>query len=94
MAIDKRALRGWLASIREILDQDWNPIGDCPKAEYNTYRNDLAALIHGGADNDELLRYLKWAEVENIGLKRPFSRERGLKVVTALRALGPPQHLH
>jgi len=94
MAIDKRALRGWLASIREILSQDWSPISDCREAEYNTYRNDLAALIHGGANNDELLRYLEWAEVENMGLEGPFNRERGLKVVAALRALGPAQHLH
>jgi hypothetical protein len=94
MAIDKRALHGWLASIREILSRDWCPIGDCPASEYNTYRNDLAALIHGGVNNDELLRYLEWAEVENMGLKGPFNRERALKVVSALRALGPAQHLH
>lgn len=43
MAIDKRALRGWLASIREILNQDGDPISDCPEAEHNTYRHCTAS---------------------------------------------------
>jgi hypothetical protein len=94
MAIDRRALAAWLASIRDILNRSWDPIGDSAKNEYDKYMNDLASLIHIGATNEELLSYLEWAEGEILGLASPFDRIRGHKVIAALRALGPPQHLH
>jgi hypothetical protein len=94
MANDKRALRAWLASIRDILHHDWNPIDHCPEDEYDKYMNDLASLIHVGANNDELLRYLEWAEVQYMNLESPFDQTRAHKVVAALRALGPLQRLH
>jgi hypothetical protein len=32
--------------------------------------------------------YLEWAEVENMALGHPFDRERGKRVIAALRAVG------
>lgn len=90
MPINKHASRIWRSRIREILNLDWDPIGGCPEDEYDTYVGKLAAMMREHATDEQLLGYLKWAEVEHIGLGHPFDRERGMKVVAALRALGPP----
>jgi hypothetical protein len=89
MPIDKYASRIWRGRIREILNRDWDPIGACPEDEYNGYVGKIAAMIRDNATDDELMAYLERAEVEHIGLP-PFNRERGQKVVSALRVLGPP----
>jgi len=90
MPIDKRATRTWLRQIRDVLNRDWDPIGDCPEDEYETYAGKVAAMIRDRASDEQLLSYLKWAEVENMGLGSPFDQERGQRVVAALRRLGPP----
>ena len=89
--IDKHASRAWRSRLREVLDRDWDPIGGCPEDEYDSYMGKIAALIRDKASDEDLLAYLKWAEVENMGLPASrFDRTRGLKVVAALRAIGPP----
>ena len=90
MPIDKTAMRIWLRRIREILNRDWDPIGGCPVDEYDTCADKIAAMIRDNATDHELIAYLEWAEVERIGLGPPFDRERGQRVVSALKALGPP----
>jgi hypothetical protein len=86
--IDKYALRVWKGRLRDILNRDWDPIGGCPPDEYDNYRDKLTAMARDSASDDELLAYLEWAERENMGL-RAFNRERGRKVIAALRKLGP-----
>jgi len=88
MTIDKYASREWKSRIRSVLNRDWDPIGGCPADEYDVYADRIASMIARNATNDELMRYLEWAEVENIGLGPPFNSERGRKVVATLRALG------
>jgi hypothetical protein len=51
----------------------------------------IAAMISHNSSDDELLAYLKWAEVEHMGLGlERFDMSRSLKVIAALRELGPP----
>lgn len=73
--------------IREILKRDWDPIGGSPEDEYDTYVHRIVAMLRGGATDDQLMAYLEWVEVENIGLGAPFDRERALKVIGAIRGL-------
>jgi hypothetical protein len=42
--------------------------------------------------DEALLEYLKWAEIENMGLRPAsrFDRGRAMKVIAALRAIGTP----
>jgi hypothetical protein len=57
----------------------------------------IAALLRDNASDDELIAYLKWAEVENMGLGTPEQfdshSERILGVIAALRKVGPPHRL-
>ena len=83
----------WYARARAILNQQWDPIGlgqTCPDDEYDDYRDWLAAMIEDDVSDDGLLIYLEWVEVTFIGLSPPVDRERNLRVVAALRGLGPP----
>ena len=88
MPIDKYASRVWRGRIREILNRDWDPIGGCPEDEYDSYMGRIASMIRTGLSDADLLAYLEWAEVEHMGLGGPFNRDRGLRVVAALRGLG------
>jgi hypothetical protein len=75
-----------LRRIRDILNRDWDPIGGCPADEYDSYAGKLAAKIGESATDDELMRYLEWAEVDHLGLG-PFDSERARKVIAILRKL-------
>jgi hypothetical protein len=86
--INKHESRAWRLKIREILNHDWDPIGGCPADEYEGYVGKLAGMIRSGASDEEILVYLRWAEVEHMGFGR-FDLERGKRVVKTLRALGP-----
>lgn len=92
MPIDKDASREWRSRLRDVLNQDWDPIGGCPEDEYDGYMGKIAAMLRVDATDEELLEYLKWAEVENMGLgpASNFDRGRGMRVIVALRAIGPP----
>ena len=78
--------------------RDWDPIGvaDVPEAwdEYDNYMGKIAAMIRDSASDEEMIAYLKWAEVENMGLgtAEQFGRHRDriLGVIAALRKVGPP----
>jgi hypothetical protein len=85
--IDKFAARVWRGRLRDILNRDWDPIGGCPPDEYDIYRDGLSAMIRDNASDDELLAYLEWAESDNMGFDS-FDRDRGRKVIAALRKLG------
>jgi len=87
MIFDKNATAIWKRQIRDILNRDWDPIGGCPEDEYESYAGKIAAMIREGANDDQLMSYLEWAEAEHMGFGR-FNRERGRKVITALRTLG------
>ena len=74
------------------MNRDWDPIGGCPEDEYDGYVGKIAAMLRVGASDEELLAYLKWAEVENMGLgpASDFDRDRAMRVIVALRAIGAP----
>ena len=90
MAIDKRTARRWLRDIRDVLNRDWDPIGDCPEDEYESYAGQLASMVQASATDEQILKYLEWAEVEHMGLGQHFDRNRGKTVIAAIRALKGP----
>ena len=86
--MDKYAARVWRGRLRDVLNREWDPVGGCPPDEYDTYRDRLTAMVRDNASDEELLAYLEWAEREHMG-SGTFNRERGRKVIAALRKLGP-----
>jgi hypothetical protein len=90
--IDDHASRAWRSRLREVLNRDWDPIGGCPPDEYDGYMDEITAMLRDNASDEDFVEYLKWAQVENMGLGPAslFDRVHALKVVAALRAVGPP----
>lgn len=88
MATDKEASRRWRSRIRDVLNSEWDPIGIGSEApdEYDRYAGTVAAMLREGASDDDLVRYLHWAETEHIGM--PGDRDRLRRVVGSLRAVG------
>jgi hypothetical protein len=86
-AIDKEAFRRWRKRLRDLLNTEWDPIGGCPEDEYDGYGGTVAAMVRGGASDEELLVYLNWAETENMGLSG--DKARLARVVALIRELGP-----
>jgi hypothetical protein len=85
------AVKAWMKAINSVLHREWAPIaGEPPEDEYESYVGSLAAMLLKHAPDADLLAYLEWAEVENIGLGGPFARERAEKVIASLRALPLP----
>ena len=81
----------WLRRIIDILNTDWDPIGVVGAGvydEYDGYAGKIAALLRSGATDKQLSDYLEWAEVEHMGLDRPFETARAARVIAALRNLG------
>jgi len=90
--IDKHASLTWRSRIREILNRDWDPIGGCPADEYDGYMGKIATMLRDNAGDQDLVAYFKWAEVEHMGLgsEAQFDSMLILKVIAALREIGPP----
>jgi hypothetical protein len=84
--------------LRKVLNKDWDPIGVARDGgvedEYDSYMGKIAAMIRENATDEEMIAYLKWAEVEHMGLgsEEQFDRHRDriLRVIAALRKVGPP----
>jgi len=60
------------AAIREVLMQEWDPIGvaDIPEAadEYDSYINQIHGLLIRREPLDKLVDFLWWVETEHMGL--------------------------
>ena len=93
MLVDKRAARKLMDQIRDILNRTWDPIWghapESPKDEYDACIGKIAAFLLRDATDEAILKYLETVEVEDMGLGKPFNRERAIRVVAALRALRP-----
>jgi hypothetical protein len=91
---DKHASRAWRSRLRDVLNRDWDPIGGCPEDEYDGYMGKIAAMLRDNASDEKMIAYLKWAEVENMGLgtAEQFDShpDRVIRVIAALRKVGPP----
>jgi len=87
MPIDKEASRIWRGRIRDILNQQWDPIGGCPADEYDAYVGTIAAMVRDNTTDDALMKYLEWAETVHMGFGR-FDPERARTVIASIRALG------
>jgi hypothetical protein len=87
MTLDKEALH-W-RRIREVLNTDWDPIGaGCPEDEYDSYIGMIAAMLREGASDGVLGVFLRWAEIENMGLSQQPDREQRIdRVIARLRAI-------
>lgn len=87
MTTAKKAIRVLQKQVQDILNREWDPIGGCPDDEYETYAGKVAAMVLQGAGDDDILRYMEWAEVENMGFAQ-FQSDRARKAIAAIRALG------
>ncbi|OAE98012.1 hypothetical protein AYJ54_04530 [Bradyrhizobium centrolobii] len=87
MAIDKEASRIWRGRIRDILNQQWNPIGACPADEYDAYVGAVAAMVRDNTTDEALMEHFEWAESVHMGFGR-FDPERARTVIASIRALG------
>jgi hypothetical protein len=88
MTVDKYAAREWRKRLRDVLNSTWDPIGDCPDDEYDTYVGKIAALVRDGASAGVLREYLRWSEAEHMGLGEP-DPVRLDRTLAAIHALGP-----
>jgi hypothetical protein len=88
----RNAIRDWINRIRDVLNTEWKPIpgDDTPEDEYDQYAHGIASRLAKGASDAEIIAYLEWVEVENMGLGGPFNPASVSRVITALRALGTP----
>jgi hypothetical protein len=88
VAIDKEASRRWRRRIREVMNNEWDPIGvaDQVPDEYDRYVGKVAAMLREGASDEDLFRYLHWVETVHIGM--PGNEGRLRKVIAAIRAIG------
>jgi len=96
MGIDKKAVRQFMRDVRDTLNKEWDPIGvygvddpafkNWPENEYQGYAGKLSALLQQSAPDEELLKYLEWAEVEHMEVG-PFSRERADRLNSLPRRL-------
>lgn len=68
----KRTFSGFDLDVKRLLLKDWDPIGvgDSPEAddEYDSYVEDISRMLREEKTVDELYDYLRWIEVEHIGL--------------------------
>ena len=68
----KRTFIGLDLDVKMILLKEWDPIGvgDSPEAddEYDSYVQDVSRMLREEKTVDELYDYLRWIEVEHIGL--------------------------
>ncbi len=89
MAIDKEVSRRWRRRIRDVLNTTWDPIGGCPEDEYDTYVGKVAAMIREGTTDAELVAYLRWVELEYMGISlRDDLDDRLQFAVSEIRAIG------
>lgn len=85
----------WQARLRAVLNTVWDPIGDCPPDEYDSYNVALTTTLEAGAEisDESLFRYLFYVETEVIGIlreDRPATIARRERTIQAIRSLGPP----
>jgi hypothetical protein len=68
----KRAFIGLDQEVKKVLLKDWDPIGvgSSPEAddEYDLYVQNISRMLREEKTADELYSYLRWIEVEHIGL--------------------------
>lgn len=87
MAIDKASARDWFRRVRDVLNEEWDPIGGCPQNEYDTYAARIMALLLEDKSDEAIENYLEWVETVYMGLNGPIDRERLKRTVAAIRAV-------
>lgn len=69
---DKEKSREIRLKIRSVLMSEWDPIGvkDIPEAadEYDSYLGDVYGLVVQGASSSKIAEYLRYVEVDRMGL--------------------------
>jgi hypothetical protein len=86
MAIDKASVRDWFRRVRDVLNNEWDPIGGCPENEYDTYAARVMSLLLEGKSDEDIEKYLEWVETVHMGLNGPVDRERLKRTTAAVRA--------
>ena len=72
------------AQLSLILWAVWDPIGDVPPSEYESYSPHVAGMLHDGRSEDEIATWLRTMRSERIGLPddelNPQDREAAHRV--------------
>lgn len=93
--IDEYESREIRARIRDVLLNDWDPIGirDEPNAqdEYDRYLGDIYELLMRRAPDSEIAHYLHWVAHERMGFTSEASRAAALRTVGPLKAIPLPE---
>jgi len=74
----------YFSQIRLYLLRDWDPLLVSQRStydeeledEYNGYAREIARMCERGAQSNEILKYLEWAESENMGLSSSNTRAK------------------
>ena len=86
MANGLGASQGLTRTVREILRDEWDPIGvrgmRGAEDEYDGYISDICALIQTGKSAAAIAEYLWWAETTHMGLDG--NRQRTSRVAASL----------
>lgn len=86
MTFDRASVKAWFRRVRDVLNREWDPIGDCPENEYDTYAARVMALILEDRSDEAIENYLEWVETQYMGLREPVDRDRLKRTVAAIRA--------
>ena len=79
---------GELEQIKVLLWEEWDPIGvndsPCARDEYDSYAFQLFISLRQGMNEASIAEYLRWAELEHMGLSHSSGREANIaqKVLT------------
>ena len=92
--MDHKAGKKFLREVSDTLYREWDPIGvqamGGPTDEYESYAGPIASMLIKGDSDEALLKFLEWAEIDQMGLSGPFDSQSVQKVVAALRKLQLP----
>jgi hypothetical protein len=92
--MDRKAGQEFLREVSDTLYREWDPIGVLPMGgpmdEYESYAGPIASMLIRGDSDEALLKFLEWAEIEQMGLSGPFDPRSVRKVIAALRQLPLP----
>jgi hypothetical protein len=85
VAIDRETLGRLRRRVREVLKRDWDPIAGSPADEYDDDVGKVAVMLYEGAADEDLRKYLLWAETKRFGSRADGARSD--HVIAALRRI-------
>jgi hypothetical protein len=92
--MDRKAAKEFLREVGDTLYREWDPIGVLrmggPTDQYESYAGPIASMLIKRDSDETLVKFLEWAEIEQMGLSGPFDPRSVQRVIVALRQLRLP----